>query len=117
MSWRDWRLAGAASLLLCLAAGCGADRSQAPAAGASGNTPRAIPPTCSITIAAEQVRDPALAANKAALTLTAGAADEPPEGPTGFDVMPDGGFLVADPVRSRLASFDSQGKFRWDLPI
>ncbi len=44
--------------------------------------------------------------------ISRGATDEPPEGPNGFDVLEDGSVLMTNPLRSQLASFDSQGKFR-----
>ena len=46
-----------------------------------------------------------------------GAADEPPEGPDGFDILDDGGVLITDPLRSRLSNFDSHGDFRkaWEI--
>ncbi len=46
-----------------------------------------------------------------ALTATAGAEDELPQGPASFDVLPDGGFVVSDPLRERLVYYDSMGKF------
>lgn len=46
-----------------------------------------------------------------ALTVTAGAEDELPQGPTSFDVLPDGGFVISDPLRERLVYYDSMGKF------
>jgi hypothetical protein len=51
-------------------------------------------------------------AEPATLMIAPGAADERPEGPDGFDVLDDGSFLVTDPIRNRIAVFDSQGKFR-----
>src|SRR5882724_1615250 len=51
-------------------------------------------------------------ASPTTLLLSPGATDEPPEGPDGFDVLEDGSLLITDPLRSRLSSFDSQGKFR-----
>src|SRR5215472_11292459 len=101
--------------LVGLAASCGGDRQGG--AAKSGAAPRPIPVTRRLTLPAEQVRDPAQVSNKTALTLSSAAADELVEGPTGFDVMSDGGFLVTDPLRERLVSYDSQGAFRWDLPI
>jgi hypothetical protein len=49
--------------------------------------------------------------DSANLSVWPGAADEPPEGPNGFDVLDDGSFLISDPLRGRVAVFDSQGKF------
>lgn len=48
----------------------------------------------------------------AALTIAPGAADERPEGPDGFDVLEDGTVVVTDPLRNRIATFDSQGRFK-----
>jgi hypothetical protein len=50
------------------------------------------------------------------LAMLAGSDDELPQGPTGFDVD-DGGFLITDPLRKRIALYDSQGKYRseWQL--
>ncbi|HXJ93696.1 MAG TPA: hypothetical protein VMT20_12660 [Terriglobia bacterium] len=52
-----------------------------------------------------------------ALTLSPGATDELPEGPDGFDVLDDGTLLITDPLRDRLAVYDSQGAFKreWKL--
>src|SRR5262249_3799183 len=47
----------------------------------------------------------------ATLLISSGATDEPAEGPTGFDVLGDGGLLITDNLRSRISHFDSQGKF------
>jgi len=44
--------------------------------------------------------------------IAPGAVDERPEGPDSFDVLDDGSLLVTDPIRNRIAVFDSQGKFR-----
>ena len=60
---------------------------------------------------------PAVARPADALTFTPGAADELPEGPNGFDVMDDGGFLITDPLTQRIATFDSEGKFKGDWRI
>jgi len=53
----------------------------------------------------------------ALLWVTSGAKDELPEGPSGFDVLEDGSFVIADPLRHRLAIFDSKAKFlqEWKL--
>lgn len=47
-----------------------------------------------------------------ALLISPGEADELPEGPDGFDVLDDGRLLITDPLRNRLAVFDSQANFR-----
>ena len=51
------------------------------------------------------------------LTVSAGGADEPPEGPAAFDVFDDGSLLIADPLRKRLVIFDARGKFLAELKI
>jgi hypothetical protein len=53
-----------------------------------------------------------LNAAPATLMISPGATDEPPEGPNGFDVLEDGSLLITDPLRSRVSSFDSDGRFR-----
>ena len=53
-----------------------------------------------------------LNATRATLMISPGATDEPPEGPDGFDVLEDGTLLITDPLRSRVSSFDSDGRFR-----
>jgi hypothetical protein len=45
------------------------------------------------------------------LLVSPGGPDEPAEGASTFDVFEDGSFLIADPLRQRLAIFDSRGKF------
>jgi hypothetical protein len=46
------------------------------------------------------------------LMVSPGAAEEPPEGPTAFDVLADGSLLISDPLRLRISVFDAQGKFK-----
>jgi hypothetical protein len=53
----------------------------------------------------------------ARVAILAGSDDELPQGPTGFDVDDGGGFLVTDPLRKRIALFDSQGKYRSEWQI
>ena len=48
----------------------------------------------------------------AKLTVSLGRPDELPEGPDGFDVTGDGYFLITDPLRKRIAVFDSNGAYR-----
>lgn len=56
--------------------------------------------------------DPSDGNDAAILWVTPGAKDELPDGPAGFDVFEDGSFVISDPLRRRLAVFDSLGKFR-----
>lgn len=41
-----------------------------------------------------------------------GATDEPPEGPSGFDVFDDGSIVITDPLLQRLVLYDINGKFQ-----
>ena len=107
------RVAALSSLLVWLG-GCGGNDSKT---GSTRGSVQSVPPTRSISLHAAQIHDPTLASDKTALTLSEAAADEPPDGPTGFDIMSDGSFLVSDPLRDRLVSYDAQGDFRWELPI
>jgi len=51
------------------------------------------------------------------LPVSAGATDELPEGPSGFDVLDDGSLLIADPLSTAIQLFDGQGKLRltWNI--
>lgn len=51
------------------------------------------------------------------LVISPGAPDELPEGPEGFDVFDDRTLLIADPLRDRLAEFDSKGVFKQEWRI
>ena len=51
------------------------------------------------------------------LAITTGAEDELPQGPQGFEVLPDGSFVVADPLRRRLVFYDNAGTFYAQWPI
>jgi len=97
------------------------------ACDASGGRPEVVPNLCTIPLTrvlripiamlTPQTAAEAPNASSANLLISPGAADEPPEGPDGFGVLDDGSLLVTDPLRSRLASFDSQGKFRNEWKI
>src|SRR3954453_1806126 len=67
---------------------------------------RTIPVTRTVVLPVTQAPNPEAASDQNALTLSAGAADELAEGPSGFDILPDGGFLVTDPLRERLVNYD-----------
>jgi hypothetical protein len=54
----------------------------------------------------------AVGGDPADLMISPGAPEEPPEGPSAFDVLEDGSFLISDPLRHRISVFDAQGKFR-----
>ena len=51
------------------------------------------------------------------LGFTPGGVDELPEGPEGFDVLDDGRLIIADPIRLRVALFDSNGLYQRSWPI
>jgi hypothetical protein len=65
-------------------------------------------------VAADVQQDPG---NPGLLSFTDSGDDERAEGPSTFDVLPDGGFVIADPLRQRIAFYDAAGKFRFDLLI
>lgn len=46
-----------------------------------------------------------------ALTFSEGAEDELPQGPQSFDVLEDGGLVIADPLRQRIVFYDSLGNY------
>ena len=52
-----------------------------------------------------------LSENPGALAVTPGYEDELPDGPTSFDVSPDGGFVITDPLQSRIVFYDANGAF------
>jgi len=70
-----------------------------------------------ITTLTAQETAPAAGGNVGTLMISTGAPDELPEGPNGFDVLDDGSLLVTDPLRQRIAVFDSQGKYRRDWKL
>jgi len=79
-------------------------------------TPVAL--TRSIVIPARVAANPSGAPPEAGvLTLSEGGDDELAEGPTSFDLMQDGGFVVGDPLQKRLAFYDAAGKFRSEAQI
>jgi len=51
------------------------------------------------------------------LALSAGAEDELPQGPASFDISSDGGVVVTDPLKQRIAFFDAQGRFVKDIEM
>jgi hypothetical protein len=55
--------------------------------------------------------------NPGVLTVTQKSEDELPQGPEGFEVLPDGGFAITDPLQRRLVFYDSLGDFRAAWPI
>ena len=72
----------------------------------------------SIAIPARTVLDPSTApAEPAILTLSEDDEDEEAEGPSSFDVFPDGGFVITDPLRKRIVFYDAAGRYRNELQI
>jgi hypothetical protein len=51
------------------------------------------------------------------LTLRRGGEDELPQGPTSFDVITDGSFVIADPLLRRIVRYDSLGQFMADTDV
>jgi hypothetical protein len=51
------------------------------------------------------------------LAVSRGGEDEAPQGPDGFDVFDDGGFLITDPLMDRLSQFSSKGEFLRSWPL
>lgn len=82
---------------------------------------RAIPLTRTIRIPAQiMTSDTSLAPwrlNAGLLTTTSGGEDELPQGPESFEVLPDGGFVIADPLQRRVVFFDSLGNYVAVWPI
>jgi hypothetical protein len=94
------------------------DASSKSGPSASNGKAKAVALTRSVTIPARVVADPSAApTDPGMLTISEGGEDEPPEGPTSFDLSSDGGFLIADPLRQRIVFYDAAGKFRSDLLI
>ena len=82
---------------------------------------RTIPLTRTIRIPAQiMTSDTALAPwrlNAGLLTTTGGGEDELPQGPESFEVLPDGGFVIADPLQRRVVFYDSLGNYVTVWPI
>jgi hypothetical protein len=51
------------------------------------------------------------------LVVNSGSEDDLPEGPQGFDVRPDGGFVLTDPLQDRLVFYSARGDFTGELAI
>jgi len=52
-----------------------------------------------------------------ALAITLGGEDELPQGPQAFEILPDGSFVVADPLQQRLVFYDSTGTYLRDWKL
>jgi hypothetical protein len=61
--------------------------------------------------------DSVLAQRPEALAVLAGGPDEPPQGPTGFELSAKDGYLISDPARKRVALFDAKGGYLGQWPV
>jgi len=59
----------------------------------------------------------ALLQNPGALTIALGDTDALPQGPESFDILHDGGFVIADPLRQRLVFYDSAAVYIEAWPL
>jgi hypothetical protein len=57
------------------------------------------------------------AGDNSKLTVSSGGPEDLPQGPDGFDVSERGLFLITDPLRQRLALFNSDGAYQSEWPI
>jgi|WetSurMetagenome_2_1015567.scaffolds.fasta_scaffold170783_2 hypothetical protein len=46
------------------------------------------------------------------LAISPGSEDELPEGPSAFEVLDDGGFIISDPLLNRMVVYDGTGNFK-----
>ncbi len=122
-NWRAGLFASACFGLTCCSAfwsGC-SSRPSSSDAGPGKTAPavaQAISLTRSIVIPARTVADPSSApAESGILTLSEADEDEEAEGPSSFDVFPDGGIVITDPLRKRIVFYDAAGRFRFELQI
>lgn len=95
-------------------AGCASPPSSEPQDAA----PRILErPSFSVRLPITRAEGPDGDAVPGALSVRPAAEDRQPEGPQSFDVLDDGGFLVADPLRDRLLEYAADGTFRRAVPI
>lgn len=57
------------------------------------------------------------ATQPAALGLFAGGSEQEPLGPAAFDALPQGGVVIADRLKHRLALFDGNGRFYEEVKL
>src|SRR5262249_55018855 len=94
-------------LLAALLAGCQA-KGPAPSAGVRG-----ISASNPLILSADGITDRETAPSNSPNTPTkAGAEDELPDGPASFDADDQGNLYIADPLRNRIAVFDSRGGYQ-----
>ncbi len=77
---------------------------------------RTVPLTRTIHIPV-QILTNATTPNPGWLTSTAGGDDDLPQGPESFEVLGDGGFVIADPLQRRVAFYDSLGNYVAAWPV
>jgi hypothetical protein len=70
-----------------------------------------------VRLLTDQTPRTALPDDPTLLTISVGGEDELPQGPQSFDVLEDGSFVIADPVRERLVFYDPEGNYESDQPI
>ena len=111
----------AVTLLYALICACGTKTSRVPDqsnAPATGSSLASISVTRTVSLPVRTVKDPSEAAtNPAILTITQSSDDEPSQGPSTFDVRPDKGFVVADPLSKRVVFYDASGRYQQELLI
>lgn len=65
-----------------------------------------------VILVSNQVRDLQQTTSQNSLAVTRKEVDELPQGPEGFDAMPEGGFVLTDPLQNRLVLYNEEGGFR-----
>jgi hypothetical protein len=118
---------GRSGLCLCLALACACSKSGGSPGAASqtshatSQATRTVKMSGAIHIPVLLLEagfpDSALDQRREALVVLAGGVDEPPQGTTGFEVTSDGRYLVSDPVRKRIAIYDSSGTYKGEWAV
>ena len=85
--------------------------------GAAQPEVRTVPLTRTVRIPVEVLSTVRAPENTATLAVSEAATDELPQGPQSFDLLPGGGFVISDPLRRRLVTYDDQGVFRSEQPL
>ncbi len=104
-------------IVLCSAcAACSKRADDTKSAGAAPVKPTGVSVTRSVSLPVQVITDPSkTSADPATLTISEADDDETAEGPSTFDVRPDKGFVVADPLRQRVVFYDAAGKYQQEL--
>lgn len=110
-------LAALFGIVLCSAcAACSKRADDTKSAGAAPVKPTGVSVTRSVSLPVQVITDPSkTSADPATLTISEADDDETAEGPSTFDVRPDKGFVVADPLRQRVVFYDAAGKYQQEL--